>query len=112
MEKGWGAERSVSEEFQQRDRSLNTESRGSSRSPTADVGCEMALELNLKAAKARAHKQTTLGRKAQHMNQGPMPLCHGAHLPRQAHGNTDYGTVFPSGLAGMAAFLGRVVAGR
>lgn len=53
------AERSVSEVFQQRDRSLNTESRGSSRSPTADVGCEMALELNLKAAEARAHKQTT-----------------------------------------------------
>lgn len=24
----------------------------------------------------------------------------------------DYGTVFPSGLAGMLAFLGRVVAGR
>lgn len=76
MEKGWGAERSVSEVFQQRDRSLNTESRGSSRSPTADVGCEMALELNLKAAEARAHKQTTLGRKAQHMNRSPMPLCH------------------------------------
>lgn len=107
MKKGWEAERSVSEVFLQRDRFLNRE-----QGQQWVVGCEMALELNLKAAKARVHEQTTLGRNAQHMNRAPVPLCHCALSPRQAQGNMDYGTVFPSGLAGMRAFLGRVVAGR
>lgn len=86
-----------------------TESRGSSGSPTAAVGCEMVLEL--KSSKGLGTQTNHTGRKAQHMNQAQMPLCHCALSPRQAHGNTDYGTFLPSGLAG-PAFLGRVVAGR
>ena len=48
--------------------SLTKRAGAAARVATADVGCEMALELNLKALEAQAHKLTALGRKAHCMN--------------------------------------------
>lgn len=49
------------------------------------------------------------------MNRAPMPPCNCAPSPRQIHGNTDYGTIFPiraHSFAGIPALLHRVAGGR
>lgn len=105
-EEGWGAERSVLRSISRRETSSLTKRTGAAaRVAAADVGCEMALELSLKALEAQAHKQPALGRKAPRMNRAPTPLCNCAFSPRQTHGNPDSGTIFPSGLAALLRYL-------